>query len=238
LTAILAGVAGALVGALAALVLASRTWPDRWLRALPRGDLSRADYFAVFGMGLGPRDARGKPTAGASNEALADWLLANNPRRKPTIVQEGVYLALLAREKLDRKLKLSAWVLRLPHDDGVSVDTAGATLQCWALAAARGLSRPVVVAHDLQQQRMAWLFDRIYTSDRVVIPELPAIPFDPASTQHWGTRSRPNWVLWELLLARPSMGRYRGSLLLGLATLATAALVGLSTFGLVWAFVK
>ena len=219
----------ALLGGLAALALLLRRLPDRWVRPLPCGQVSEADYFAVFALGLG-RDASGEETAGASNEALADWLLANNPQRRWAVVQEGVYLALREREKGNPNLRLKRWVIRLPHDPDVYVDTAGATLQCWALASVRGLSRPAVVAHDLQQQRMAWLFERIYTPQRVVIPELPALPFDPNSVQHWGTRSRRNWLLWELLLARPAIGRYRAAVGVGLVVLAGAA----AAFGLVW----
>jgi hypothetical protein len=228
--AILAAATGGLLGGLACFVLVLGRWPDAWLRPQPRGDLARADYFAAFALGLG-RDDRGQETAGRSNEALADWLLAHNPQRKPTIVQEGVYLALLARAPAT---SLAAWVIRLPHDPNVYVDTAGAALQCWALAAVRGLSRPAVVAHDLQQQRMAWIFDRIYTSERVVVPALPSIPFDAASVQHWGTRSRRNWLVWELLFARPALRRYRGAVLVGLAVLAGAVLAGAAAAGLAW----
>lgn len=211
----------AAVGAIVAVVLVLACWPDAWLRAQPRGDLARADFFAVFALGLG-RDG-----AGRTNEALADWLLAHNPERKPAIVQEGVYRALLAREPARA---LAAWVIRLPHDPHVYVTTAAAALQCWAIAAVRGLSRPVVVAHALHLQRVAWLFDPLYTSERVVVPEMPTMPFDPDSVQHWGTRSRRGWVVWELLVARPALRRSRGALLVVLAMLIGAALLG----GLAW----
>jgi hypothetical protein len=231
---LVAGVA-ALLGGLATFALVLSRCPDRWLRPEPRGDLEQADFFAVFGMGLG-RDSQGHETAGKSNEALADWLLANNPRRKPALVQEGVYLALAARERRFPRLQLSTWVVRLPHAPAVYRNTAGAALQCWALAAARGLSRPAVIAHDLQQQRMAWIFDRLFTSERVVVPALPSLPFDAKSVQHWGTRSRRNWLVWELLFARPAIGRHRGGLLLALAALGGAALAAGLAFGLALLF--
>jgi hypothetical protein len=204
-----AGVAG-LLGGLAFLALVLRCLPNRWLRPSPRGTLEEADFLAVFALGL-RREGRSE-AAGESNAALAEWVLTNNPGRKPTVVQEGVYLALLRRAEADPDLNLSAWVLRLPHAPDVYVDTLGATLQCWALAWERGLCRPAVVAHDLQQQRMAWLFERIFTPERVVVPQLPTIPFDARSVQHWGTRTRAGWLMWELLLARPAMGHSLGAL--------------------------
>jgi hypothetical protein len=71
------------------------------LKATPRGDLAQADSFVVFAFGLGlPVD--GTDTAGESNLALARWLLEANPGRQPTVVQDGVYLAL-------RELNAPGW---------------------------------------------------------------------------------------------------------------------------------
>lgn len=215
---------GILSGAIAMAVVLL-TIPGRWLRAKPRGSLTQADYLAVFALGLG-RDSSGNETAGASNDALADWLLANNPQRKPTVVQEGIYLALRQREHIQPDLALSRWVHRLPHDPNVDADTVSAALQCWTLASARGWSRPAVVAHDLQQQRMAWLFQHLYGEDRVVVPELPEIPFDPTSTQHAGTRSQRIWLLVEVMLARPAMGRWGGALIVLAVGLVAALFAG------------
>ncbi len=219
----------ALLGGLLVLVLILRACPPAWLRARPRGNLADADFLVVFAFAL-TRDVRGEEAAGASNAALADWLLTANPQRKPTIVQEGVYLALLDRARSQPTLNLKGWVIRLPHDPAVYVDTMGATHQCWTLASARGWSRPAVIAHDLQQQRMAWLFKRLYTPERVIVPALPEIPFEPASTQHWGTRSLPGWILWEVLFARPAMGVFGGAVLILLLTLAGAVAAGLPVY--------
>lgn len=219
----------ALLGGLVGLAVVLWSWPTDWLRARPRGDLAQADHVVVFALGLG-RDADGDETAGASNDALADWLLANNPDRKPTVVQEGVYLALRARERRMPDLDLAAWVIRLPHDPTGYVGTVEAALQATALATARGWSRPAVVAHDLHQQRVAWLFERVYGTDRVVVPALPPTPFDPASTQHWGTRSPAGWRAWEVLLGRPAMGVWGGALLAGVVAVAGAIFFGVPAY--------
>jgi hypothetical protein len=165
------------------------------LRAEPRGELAEADSFVVFSFGLGP-DAKGKPTAGASNRALALWVLEHNPARKPTIVQEGVYLAL---EELNA---VGDWVIRLSDRPGVYVDTMGAAYQAETAMHLRGLKRPVVVAHDLQLQRAAWSMEAVGVKD-FVVPELPPTPFDPQSVQHSGTRGEFAWVVREQLVARP-----------------------------------
>lgn len=201
---------GALVSTLGGWIAARwllARWPARWLRATPRGDLLSGDCFAVFGFGL-CRDDQGNETAGVSNDALAKWLLVHNPNRKPTFVQEGVYLALRAIEAEWPNLSLDQWIFRLPHEPAAYATTGDATLQCWELATLRGLSRPVVVAHDLQLQRMVWMFEAAFGDDRAIVPEMPCIPFEPASIQHRGTRSRLGWIAWELLLARPAMGRF------------------------------
>jgi hypothetical protein len=168
--------------------------PER-CRAQPRGSVAEADSFVVFGFGLGPT-VNGKPTPGASNRALAQWLLAHNPERKPTVVQEGIYLAL---EELNA---VGPWVIRLSDRPGVYVDTLGAANQAEAVLHLGGLTRPIVVAHDLQLQRAVWSCEAVGLTE-CVVPELPPTPFDPESVQHGGTRSESEWVRRELLVARP-----------------------------------
>src|SRR5262245_25562291 len=75
------------------LILSPFAFWTGWCRAKPRGELEAADSFVVFSFGLGPT-VNGQPTAGASNRALAEWLVKNNRGKKLTVVQEGVYLAL------------------------------------------------------------------------------------------------------------------------------------------------
>ncbi|HUR54180.1 MAG TPA: hypothetical protein VMZ71_08620 [Gemmataceae bacterium] len=173
------------------------------LRPAPRGNVAEANSFVVFAFGLG-QPVEGKPTAGESNLALARWLLKENPQRKPTIVQEGVYLAL---RELDAP-HLDEWVTCLPSPPGVYIDTYGGALQTEVVLALKHLKRPVLVAHDLQLERMVWTFEEGGRSD-FVVPNMPPTPFDPNSSQHGGTKSRGAWVVREVFAARPVTLRMR-----------------------------
>lgn len=208
------------VALLVTLVAARLALPfaaDR-IRAAPRGDLADADSFVVFAFGLGPPIA-GMPSAGESNRALARWLLDANPNRKPTVVQDGVYRALL---ELHPAAELASWVTPLPSPPGVYIDTYGGALQTEVVLQLKGLDRPVLAAHDLQLQRMVWTFEQGGRRD-FVVPDMPRIPFDPQSSQHAGTRSEVRWLWRELLAARPVTLRMRNSCVL-LALIALAYL--------------
>ena len=186
---------------LAVFAMATDWMPDSWLRASPRGTVADGDAFVVLAFGL--RDN----AAGASNEALADWLIQNNPKLLPAIVQEGVYRALKNRESSQPKLKVDGWAKRMPHKDGEDVNTSAACAQAALLLQQAGYKKPVLAAHDLQLRRMVWNFESLGYSDGLIVPEMPETPFDPDSTQHWGTRSRMVWVTEELLWQRPLMRR-------------------------------
>jgi hypothetical protein len=213
----------AVLAALVATASALQLVPDQWVRATPRGDLKTANLFVAFGLGLCRTPDGGEP-AGESNRAIARWLIEHNPHRKPAIVQQGVYLALKEFEAARPGLAVDTWVLRLPHDPELYVDTRGAALQTWALMTIRGRSRPTLVAHDLQLQRMVWTFEELRIGEDIIIPDLPSMPFDPASVQHWGTRSRPGWLVWELFFARPISLRPGAVVLEGLVVLAAGLL--------------
>lgn len=192
--------------------------PDRWIRAEAQGNPAEADALVAFAFGLGPSTGR-HPSPGESNRAIARWLVGHNPQKKPAIVQEGVYLALKELEVVRPGLQVDSWTFPLPHQPGVYVDTAEAALQTWALLHFQGCRRPLLVAHDLQVQRMAWSFEP-FGLEEILLPNLPPMPFDAQSAQHWGTRSRTGWLLWELFFARPLALRPWSTLLLGLLALA------------------
>lgn len=175
-------------------------WPG-WCRAVPQGDLATADAFVVFGFGLGPT-ADDQPTPGQTNRALAAWLVANNPAKKPVIVQEGVYLALKELEKAQPDALKDWKVVRIPDRPGMYVDTTGAALQTDGILSRENLKKPALVSHDYQLWRMARAFEDTGLTD-VVVPNLPAFPFDPDSVQHLGTRYYQLWLVREVFAARP-----------------------------------
>jgi hypothetical protein len=157
--------------------------------------------FVAYGFGLG-KGPNGRVRAGRSNLEIAKWIIDHNPGKKPVITQKGVYLAFseLAQDVPD----LKTWeIIPLPDDPKVYVDTYGATLQAWAVMNLKGFRHPVPVSHDLQLQRTIWNFERINFKNRIIIPEIAGIGYERNSIQHWGTRSRGNWLIWELFFARP-----------------------------------
>jgi len=163
--------------------------------AKPQGKVEQADSFVVLGFGL-VRTAGGQEAAGASNQALAAWLVEHNPERKPAIVQQGVYLALQALVAQQPELHpLDEWVTVLPHDAQAYVDTRGAVLQSWVLMRQLGCSWPAVVSHQLQMRRAGWLFERL-PLDGVILPHIQGIPFD-ADSVHPQTRSLVRYLAFE-----------------------------------------
>ena len=170
------------------------------LSVVPTGNLNEADVFFLLGFGL-VRTADGRLLPGASNLALARWLVAHNPHRLPTITQEGTYLALKQLEYADPALAVENWVINLPHDDRLHVDTYGAALQIWLICANAGLEHGVLVTHPWQLARSRRIFAKLPLQE-LIIPDLPPMPFEPNSTQLW-TRHKLLYLLYEFGLARP-----------------------------------
>lgn len=167
------------------------------LVANPQGVVDSADFFILLGFGLA-KDTEGDLLPGASNLALARWLIAHNTERKPTITQLGTELALkqLAADSAE-------YIHPLPHNDDVHVDTHGAALQIWLLAEQNKWRRPCLVTHPLQSERAHRIFAKL-PFDALILPAIPqdAIPLTPDSIQRW-TRNRFNYTLFEWLMARP-----------------------------------
>ena len=174
------------------------------LVAQPQGQVDSADTFILLGFGL-TQTSSGILTPGESNLALARWLLANNPQRKSTITQLGTELAL--RELLGGDS--AEFIIPLPHNNDVHVDTHGAALQIWLLAEQNNFRRPCLVTHPLQSERAYRIFKKL-PFDELIVPNMAAsaIPMTPNSIQRW-TRNRLNYTIFERLMARP-IGRIFG----------------------------
>jgi hypothetical protein len=69
-----------------------------------------------------------------------------------------------------------------------------------------GKKKALLVAHDLQLQRLAWDFERISQAMcpdcTFVIPEIHDTPY-PANSVHWQTRNEFVYKIVEVLIARP-----------------------------------
>lgn len=175
---------------------------EKAVRATPtenwEQEMKQADGFIAFGFGLG-KDKNGVETPGITNLEIAKWILKNNPQRKPVIVQEGVYLALKQEAK-----NIDTWIIRLPHNPSVYVDTQAAALQSWAIMEKEKFKRVVLISHELQLQRMQWDFERCGLQKRIIIPGIQgSMKYDSNSVQHFGTKSRKGWLVRELIFTRP-----------------------------------
>lgn len=186
-----------------------KRWKNRFqMVAAPAGVLADADSFVVLGFGLVVGE-NGRYQPGASNQALAEWVVANNPLRLPTITQHGVYLAFKELEIKNPALDIDRWVICLPHDLDVHVDTHGVALQVWLIFNNTGLERPVLVAHPYQSERSRRIFANLPLNE-IIMPEIQPtdIPFAPDSIQRW-TRNLFWYSVFEFFLARP-IGRLFG----------------------------
>lgn len=170
------------------------------LTAVAHGSLADADAFILLGFGLN-RQPDGSPAPGASNLALARWVVAHNPHKLPTITQLGTYLALKQIEQSRPDLDVDSWAINLPHDDRVHVDTAGAALQIWLIFENVGIRRAVLVTHPHQSERARRIFEKL-PLDEIIMPALPPIPYDPDSIQRW-TRNKRSYLFFEFVMARP-----------------------------------
>lgn len=189
--------------------MSNLSWQQRLrLVAQPQGCLDDADAFVLLGFGL-VELANGRLLPGDSNKQLAQWVVDHNPLRLPTITQEGTYLALKELETADPRLNIEQWVINLPHDPHVHVDTHGAALQIWLICNNTGIRHPVLVTHPYQSERARRIFSKLPLAE-IIIPPIPAhtIPFTPNSNQRW-TRSRFWYTIFEFMLARP-IGRIFG----------------------------
>jgi hypothetical protein len=183
--------------------MANYLWQNPFrLVARPQGQLKDADAFVLLGFGL-VESENGRPLPGAGNQSLAEWVVAHNPLRLPTITQEGTYLALKEMELADPSLEVDHWAINLPHDSRVHVDTYGAALQVWLIFNNTGICRPVLVTHPYQSERARRIFSKLPLAEVIIPPiDTTTIPFIPESKQRW-TRNRFWYTIFEFLLARP-----------------------------------
>lgn len=186
-------------------IFGSKKWN---MVARPQGNLDQAEAFVLLGFGLAD-DGNGKTLAGVSNTHLARWLLVHNHGRLLTITQEGTYLALQDTADIETKATLDKWVVNLPHDPHVHVDTHGAALQVWLLCRQHNIRRIALVTHPYQSERAFRIFKKLPLDDIIIPYILPdSIPFALDSTQRW-TRNLFWYTVFEFALARP-IGRIFG----------------------------
>ncbi|HSB00748.1 MAG TPA: hypothetical protein VLE49_08865, partial [Anaerolineales bacterium] len=132
------------------------------------------------------------------------WIVHNKPSQMQTVLaQEAIWVAADQETLTNSDIEL----MRIHrHDPHIYVDTLNAAFCSIQQTQKLGKKKIMLVAHDLQIQRVAWDFERVgrvTCPDCVfVIPEIHDVPY-PASSVHPQTRSEFIYKITELLIARP-----------------------------------
>jgi hypothetical protein len=175
--------------------------PSRWLRPAPT-ETQDAEIAIVFNFGYEMDGDRMKP--GEANQYLWEWIINNKPSQlRVILVQEGVWVA--ADEETLENLDIEMMRVHR-HDPHLYVDTLNAAFCSIQQAQRLGKKKIILVAHDLQIQRVAWDIQRIShvtcPECAFLIPEIGDVPY-PANSVHFQTRNEFVYKITELLIARP-----------------------------------
>lgn len=175
--------------------------PDKWIQARPTRD-QNADIAVILGFGY---EMNGdQMTAGQANQYLWDWFAAQRSAQIRTVLlQEGIWVA--ADDATVKDLGIERMRIHR-HDPTIYVDTLNTAFCALQQAQKLDKKRILLVAHDLQLQRVVWDFERVghaICPDCVfVLPEISDVPF-PMHSVHVQTQSKFIYKIGELLLARP-----------------------------------
>ena len=175
--------------------------PDRWIQARPTED-QKADIAIILGFGY---EINGdQMLAGQANQYLWDWFVANRSFQIRTVLlQEGIWVA--ADDVTVKELGIERVRIHR-HDPNIYVDTLNTAFCAIPQAQKLGKKRILLIAHDLQLQRVVWDFERVghelCPECIFVIPEISDVPF-PMNSLHVQTRSKFIYKIGELLIARP-----------------------------------
>ncbi len=157
------------------------------------------DVVLVLGFGYTRLNTHDAP--GAANEFLVKWLNENGLDRR-CIVQEGIWLAGSTEQQRH-------WKRMHEHNERTYVNTRSALRLAFLLEWVQEAKQILVVAHDLQLPRAAWVaqtcLEAIGRSDiRLWIPSLPKVPMvDRPVRNQWHTRFRLFFNCVERWWARP-----------------------------------
>jgi uncharacterized SAM-binding protein YcdF (DUF218 family) len=181
---------------------------EAWLRAEPtpgwQEEIGSIDTLIVLGFGF-EKDARDQLQAGRSNEFLLRWALEHT-QAHTFLVQEGVLAAYAAvQSQQGTSGKKMERIHR--HIEGIDMNTFQTAYCALERMDSMGKRQAVLVAHDLQLQRAAWIFEKLKTAKpdweglRFVVPEIPPTPF-PTDSDQLRTRWKPLYIFCELFGSR------------------------------------
>ncbi len=188
-----------LLPVLAVYTLVFLYFTDNWLRAEPgpsrQREIQHTDTAIImaFGFEKGPE---GQLLPGASNEFLLKWTLENTAATT-LLVQEGVWVAAPGDETGRPCLPGGKRMIRMHrHEEGLDVKTFEAAVCALGKMVELEKTSALLVAHDFQLQRTAWIFERLKQSRpewrhfRFTVPQMPPVPFPENSAQ---CRTRYRW---------------------------------------------
>lgn len=168
-------------------------------------EMKDAKSVIVFGFGLG-KDKNGDIVPGEANVKLNDWI-KENISKKYIVAQYGNILA----QKLDSSN--NSFILIHENNPQKYVNSYQAAeyalLKIDSLYSLGLISNNIVlVAHDMQMQRVLWIFQKLAENNskwqkyNFIVPKIPKIPFYCSSSQ-LHTKSRFVYNCVELFISRP-----------------------------------
>jgi uncharacterized SAM-binding protein YcdF (DUF218 family) len=186
--------------ALLVLILVRLT-PSPLMRAKPTRD-QEANTAVILGFGFVMVGGQMRP--GEANQFLLDWTIENKSSQVKTIlVQEGIWVASDAGTL--EKLGITRKRIH-QHDPEIYVNTLDTAFCAIQQLQQLGKKKAMLVAHDLQLQRVAWDFERVsqemHPECTFVIPNIPDTPY-PANSVHYQTRNECIYKIAELFISRP-----------------------------------
>lgn len=141
---------------------------------------------------------------GKANEFLLNWTLKNTSA-KTILVQEGVWVA--ACEASNTTCTIDGREIKRIHlhDETNYVNTLETAFCAMEEMKKLDEKKAILVAHDLQLQRVAWDFERVSQEMcpdcTFVIPNMLNTPY-PTDSVHWHTRNEFIYKIVELIGSR------------------------------------
>jgi hypothetical protein len=166
--------------------------------------IRKANTVIAFGFGI-DENAQGQLSAGKANDSIMKWVLKNtNP--KFIIAQKGCAIS----KYIDQKTRVIDMHLHGSRYINTSEAASFALQKLDSLSATNSEMNDyvVIVAHDYQLQRAAWIIQKLHKKERhkldykFIIPEIVPIPF-PSSSNQFHTKNRYIYSLFELFISRP-----------------------------------
>jgi len=186
------------------------TLTDTWIRKNPdkkwKNKIKNVKCAIVLGFGF-ERGNSGKIVAGNSNNFLLKWTLLNTKARV-LLIQEGIFAGLAFINKKNINLKKVKLYKIHSHQENNYINTINAAICALEKMESLGQAKAVIITHDLQLKRAAWIFNRLkktktgWKDFEFIIPKIPKTPF-PKYSMQFHTRFETLYRFIEVFWLRP-----------------------------------